>query len=99
MNFNHHESSSTSATNLDSLSIKVFDVEADMVQHLNLPDPNARPSCFRNTFEECIYVFTVMMATASTTFLQGVIIINTSTIAASLNMTNSQMTWIAAAIG
>jgi len=48
----------------------------ELVDH----DPNARPRCFRNAFEEYGFVFTVMMATASTTFLQGVIIINTATI-------------------
>jgi MFS family permease len=89
-------SSSTIAHGSD---IKAFDIEVDMAQNLITHDPNARPSHFRNAFEECIFVFTVMMATASTTFLQGVIIINTATIALSLNMTDAQMTWIAASIG
>ena len=62
-------------------------------------DPNARPKCFRNLFEECIFVFTVMMATASTTFIQGVIVINTALIESDLNMTESQITWISAAVG
>lgn len=62
-------------------------------------DPNARPSCFRNLFEEIIFVFTVMMAIACTTFLQGVIVINTATIGESLDMQPAQITWIAAALG
>lgn len=62
-------------------------------------DPNARPACFRNLFEECIFVFTVMMATSATTFVQGVIVINTALIGEDLMMTSAQMTWIAAAIG
>jgi hypothetical protein len=41
----------------------------------------------------------VMMATASTTFLQGVIVINTATNGRDLNMTPAQITWISAAIG
>lgn len=35
-------------------------------------DPNSRPTCFRNIFEELIFVFTVTMATSSTTFIQGI---------------------------
>ncbi|PVH80480.1 MFS general substrate transporter [Cadophora sp. DSE1049] len=62
-------------------------------------DPNARPKQFRNLFEECIFVFTAMMAIASTTFIQGVIVINTGTIGRDLSMTPAQVTWIAAAIG
>jgi len=77
------------------------DIEASPVRSL-LPqdhDPNARPKCFRNIFEECIFVFTVMMATASTTFIQGVIVINTALIGKDLKMTGSQITWISAAVG
>jgi len=78
-----------------------FDVEAADMPHDSLipQDPNARPRCFRNLFEECIFVFAVMMATSSTTFLQGVIVINTATIGSDLKMSEAQITWIAAAIG
>jgi len=77
------------------------DLEANATGSLLPHDqhPNARPQCFRNIFEECIFVFTVMMATASTTFIQGVIVINTALIGESLKMTASQITWISAAVG
>jgi hypothetical protein len=77
-----------------------FDLEAAMSpsEQLN-DDPNARPKCFSSIFEECIFVFTVMLASCSTTFIQGVILINTATIGRSLDMTDAQITWIAAAIG
>jgi hypothetical protein len=77
-------------------AIRSFDAEVDVeqtVQTLIPQNPNARPKHFRNNFEECIFVFTVMMATASTTFLQGVIVINTATIGRSLHMTAAEITW------
>ncbi|KAH7420231.1 major facilitator superfamily domain-containing protein, partial [Cadophora sp. MPI-SDFR-AT-0126] len=75
------------------------DVEAEMAFALVASDPNARPKQFRNLFEECIFVFTAIMAIASTTFIQGVIVINTGTIGRDLSMTPAQVTWVAAAIG
>lgn len=76
-----------------------FDVEVMMAQVLAEDDANGRPRHFANNFEEAIFVFTVMMATAATTFLQGVIVINTMSIADSLAMTTAQTTWITASIG
>jgi hypothetical protein len=75
------------------------DEEANMTRELVPRGPNDRPSCFRNLFEEWIFVFAIMMATSATTFLQGVIVINTATIGDDLKMTAAQMTWTAAAIG
>jgi hypothetical protein len=80
-------------------TFRAFDIEVEMAQSLMTPDPNARPEHFRNLFTECLFVFMVMMATASTTFLQGVIVINTATIGRDLDMTPAQITWISAAIG
>ncbi|OWP01737.1 hypothetical protein B2J93_2329 [Marssonina coronariae] len=91
--------SACTSTTLVNSDIKAFDVEADMAFALVSSDPNARPKNFRNLFEECIFVFTAMMAVASTTFLQGAIVINTGTIGQDLNMTAAQVSWIAAAIG
>jgi hypothetical protein len=80
-------------------SVRSFDVEAEVAKTLIPHDQNARPKHFRNGFEECIFVFTVMMATSSTTFLQSVVVINTATIGRSLHMTAAEITWIGAAIG
>jgi hypothetical protein len=88
-----------SLTTVPYSDVKSFDVEADVAQTLIQQDPNARPRYFRNNFEECIFVFTVMMATASTTFLQGVVVINTALIGRSLHMTAAEIAWIGAAIG
>lgn len=45
---------------------QAFDVEVDMARALISPDPNARPKHFASFFEEDVFVFTIMMATAST---------------------------------
>jgi hypothetical protein len=86
-------------TNVRNRKHEALDAEVSMAQALMPQDPNGRPAHFANNFEEAIFVFTVMMATAATTFLQGVIVINTVAIGKNLNMTDSQITWIAAAIG
>lgn len=78
---------------------KTFDIEAAIQRVMTEHDANARPRYFSTAFEEWIFVFTVMLACSSTTFLQGVIIINTATIGKDLRMTDAQITWIAAAIG
>lgn len=78
---------------------RAFNIEAEMARALITSDPDARPKHFRNLFEECLFVFVVMMATASTTLLQGVIVINTATIGRDLIMTPAQITWVSAAIG
>ena len=70
-----------------------------MAEALMPSPPNARPKNFRSTFEECVFIFTVMMCAASTTFLQGVTVINTGTIGEDLNMTAAEITWISAALG
>jgi hypothetical protein len=79
--------------------VKNLDVQTDTAQSLLNHDPNARPKYFHTALQEWVFVFTVMMATAATTFLQGVIIINTANIGRDMMMTPAQITWIAAAIG
>jgi hypothetical protein len=78
---------------------RAFNIEAEMARALITSDPDARPKHFRNLLEECLFVFVVMMATASTTLLQGVIVINTANIGRDLIMTPAQITWVSAAIG
>ena len=72
---------------------------AGMAEALMPQDPNARPRYFSSTFEECVFVFTVVMSAASTTFLQGVTVINTATVGKELHMTAAEVTWISAALG
>jgi hypothetical protein len=51
---------------LDDHDIKAHNIEVDMARSLVSLDVNARPKAFANFFEEIVFVFTVMMATAST---------------------------------
>jgi hypothetical protein len=91
--------SHSSLTAVQHSDVKSFDIEADMAEALMPRDPNARPKTFRTAFEECVFVFTVVMCAASTTFLQGVTIINTATIGKDLHMSVAEVTWISAALG
>jgi hypothetical protein len=91
--------SMSSATSSPCSDIKRHDLEANMAHALVPDDPNARPKEFKNIFEEVFFIFTVMMANASTTFLQGAVVINTANIGKDLRMTPAQITWIAAGIG
>jgi hypothetical protein len=91
--------SHSSLTAVHHPDVKCFDIEADMAEAVIPRDPNARPKHFTSPFEECVFVFTVMMSAASTTFLQGVTVINTATIGRDLNMTAAEVTWISAALG
>jgi hypothetical protein len=96
---NRNASTSSSVTAVHHADVESFDVEADMAEAVMQHDSNARPEHFTSTFEECVFVFTVVMASASTTFLQGVTVINTATIGKDLRMTAAEVTWISAALG
>ncbi|KAF1937239.1 hypothetical protein EJ02DRAFT_515332 [Clathrospora elynae] len=60
-------------------------------------DPNARPECFTSTFQECLFVISVTMAVAMTSFLTGSITVMSSFAARDLGMTNAEITWMNAA--
>jgi hypothetical protein len=94
----HYPSVSSSGTAIPS-NPKCFDIEADMANALIPQNPNSRPKYFRNLYEECIFVFAIMMATSSTTFLQGATVINTANIGKDLNMNPANISWISAALG
>lgn len=57
----------------------------------------ARPECFKNTFQEVAFVFMATIAMATNTFLTGSTVIVTAAIGKDLDMTQSQISWIAAA--
>jgi hypothetical protein len=91
--------SHSSLTAAHHSNVKSIDVEAGMAESLTPSDSNMRPKYFSSTFKECIFVFTVMMSGASTTFLQGVTVINTATIGRELKMSAAEVIWISAALG
>lgn len=60
-------------------------------------DPNARPACFRSTFQECLFIISMTMAVAMTSFLTGAITVMSSFAGGDLNMSNAEITWMNAA--
>lgn len=62
-------------------------------------DPNARPATLRNWIQETLFVFITVLSSASTTLVQGSLIIITSAIARGLAMEIGQISWITAAVG
>jgi hypothetical protein len=62
-----------------------------------IKDPDARPECFSSTFQECLFVISVTMAVAMTSFLTGSVTVMSSFAGEDLNMTNAEITWMNAA--
>jgi hypothetical protein len=60
-------------------------------------DPNARPECFKSTLQECLFVLSVTMAVAMTSFLTGSITVMSSFAGRDLGMSNAEITWMNAA--
>ena len=61
-------------------------------------DPyGSRPACFKNTFEEILFVLTTTFAIAQSSLLGGVIICITSYVGRDLHMTAGEISWINAA--
>jgi hypothetical protein len=60
-------------------------------------DPNARPECFSSTLQECLFVASVTMAVAMTSFLGGSITVMSSFAGRDLGMSNAEITWMNAA--
>lgn len=67
------------------------------ISNIDEKDPNARPTCFKSTLQECLFVLSVTMAVAMTSVLTGSITVMSSFAARDLGMTNAQITWMNAA--
>ncbi|KAF7954091.1 hypothetical protein EAE96_005224 [Botrytis aclada] len=80
-------------------TIKECNLEPSGLQIMTDHDTNSRPLYFKNRAQEWAFVLTVMLASSSTTVIQGVILIMTNTIGQGLKASSSQVTWIAAAVG
>lgn len=79
----------------------VAEADAELGDPLSPPiigkDPNARPECFKSTFQECLFVISVTMAVAMTSFLTGSITVMSSFAGRELGMSNAEITWMNAA--
>ncbi|CAG7920816.1 unnamed protein product [Penicillium olsonii] len=53
-----------------------------------------RPSCFKSTLQEVLFVLTATMAIGQQTFFQGCIVGLTASIGSDLNMNQAEITWI-----
>ncbi|TEY75053.1 hypothetical protein BOTCAL_0066g00160 [Botryotinia calthae] len=79
--------------------VKECNLESSGLQVMTDHDTNSRPLFFSNWAQEWAFVFTVMLASSSTTIIQGVILIMTNLIGEGLKASAPQVTWIAAAVG
>jgi hypothetical protein len=75
---------------------KEIDQEQQSVARVK--DLNARPECFSNTFQECLFVLTSTMATGQSSFFQGAVIVVLAEIGDDLNMNSAEITWTTAGI-
>jgi hypothetical protein len=64
---------------------------------ISVKDPNTRPDCFTSTLQECLFVMSVTMAVAMTSFLTGAITVMSSFAGRELRMSNAEITWMNAA--
>ncbi|KAL6708338.1 hypothetical protein ACN47E_003262 [Coniothyrium glycines] len=71
--------------------------EASPLPPITAQDPNARPECFGSTLQECLFVVSVTMAVAMTSFLTGSVTVMSSFAARELGMSNAEITWMNAA--
>jgi hypothetical protein len=60
-------------------------------------DPNARPACFRSASQEWLFVLSVTLAVAMTSFLTGSITVMSSFAGRDLGMSNAEIAWMNAA--
>ncbi|KAF2710693.1 hypothetical protein K504DRAFT_465756 [Pleomassaria siparia CBS 279.74] len=58
---------------------------------------DARPDCFKSTIQESLFVLSVTMAVAMSSFLQGSVTVMSSFAGKSLHMTTAEITWMNAA--
>lgn len=71
--------------------------EDTAVQKKKVSTIGERPACFKNTFQEVMFVFMATVAMATNTFLTGATVIVTAAIGKDLGMSQSQISWISAA--
>lgn len=58
---------------------------------------HGRPACFKNTFQEVLFVLSATMAIGMTSFLIGAITVSSSFIGRDLDMSTAEITWISSA--
>lgn len=59
-------------------------------------DYEKRPACFKNTFQECLFVLTTTVAVAQASIITGLTGVINAHIVQDLHMTQAETTWITA---
>lgn len=59
----------------------------------------SRPACFGTTFQEIMFVFVATMTVGAGSFVTGAVTVLSTFVGRDLNMTTTQITWIAASSG
>ena len=73
-----------------------FSNEISLTQTNPPPKPNARPTVFRTTIHEILFVFIATMGVAMPSLLQGCTIVISSSVKRELNMSTTEITWMTA---
>ncbi|KAG8624374.1 hypothetical protein KVT40_007441 [Elsinoe batatas] len=75
---------------------KSISTEAQVAEEKKADDYGARPECFRNTFQELLFVFIATMAMAMNPFLMGATTVIPEIVARALSMNQAEITWLTA---
>lgn len=75
------------------------DIELNSLENVATNDFGARPACFKNTLQECLFVFAAAMGVGLGSFVSGATAVISTFIGRDLNMTTVEITWIAASSG
>ncbi|KAK6004249.1 hypothetical protein QM012_009099 [Aureobasidium pullulans] len=64
---------------------------------VEIPNPEGRPSCFKSTTQEVLFVLTATMAIAMGAFLSGAVSVISASVGRDLGMTTAEITWMSSA--
>lgn len=71
-------------------------IVSPIISNINTQDDEARPSCFKSTATEVLFVLTATMAVGMGSFTAGSTTVVTAIIGRDLHMSNAEITWISA---
>jgi MFS family permease len=80
-----------------SAATNLVDEKAMNPSTVEISNPEGRPSCFKSTTQEVLFVLTATMAIAMGAFLSGAVAVISASVGADLGMTTAEITWISSA--
>lgn len=81
---------------LDEVKDDAAVVDLQPISVVKTNDWGARPACFGNSFQECLFVFIATMAIGMGSILSGTNTVIPNFVAKDLHMTQAQITWLTA---